>query len=120
MNSLLTVTYDAQVNPVYISQLLSILELGQSVGIIGGTSKSSLFLIGHQDTKLLYLDPHQLQPAAFSDHHVATYRCDAVRVLAAESMDSSASFGFLCRDKGASIQSQGNLYAFRYYEREKE
>jgi cysteine protease ATG4 len=83
---------------VYIPQVLSLLEIEQSVGIIGGSSHSSYYFIGHQNNILLYLDPHMVHPAALNKDSVTTCSSTAMQSMQASSMDSSASFGFLCRN----------------------
>ena len=52
------------INPCYVPQILRILSMPQSAGIVGGRPGSSLFLIGRQNDRVLFLDPHRLQPSA--------------------------------------------------------
>jgi cysteine protease ATG4 len=89
------------IQDVYSPQVLAVLEIQQSVGIIGGSSSSSYFFIGHQGDHVVYLDPHIVQPAVTdvdNDEARHTYVCDVVQTLHVSSMDSSAAFGFLLRD----------------------
>lgn len=89
------------IHDVYSPQVLSVLEIPQSVGIIGGSSSSSYFFIGHQGDHVVYLDPHIVQSAVTdvdNDEARHTYVCDVVQTLHVSSMDSSAAFGFLLLD----------------------
>jgi cysteine protease ATG4 len=52
------------VNPAYVPQLCGALSLRGSCGVVGGRPGASLFLTGVQAGQVLYLDPHEVQPAA--------------------------------------------------------
>lgn len=51
----------AQVNPRYVGQLAQVLTWPGSVGIVGGRPSSSLYFVGTQGERVLYLDPHDVQ-----------------------------------------------------------
>lgn len=87
-----------RLNPVYAPQLSAILAMPQSLGIVGGRPGSSLYFVGYQDESFLFLDPHQVQPAATSDELWTTFRCDVLRTLPLPSIDPSLALGFHCKD----------------------
>lgn len=72
----------------------------QSVGIVGGRPGSSLYFVGYQDERVVYLDPHFARPVPRTDEDLATYHCDAVRHMAITAMDPSLAIGFYCRTAG--------------------
>jgi len=86
-------------NPLYYPQLLEVLAFPQSVGIIGGRPASSLFFVGHQAGNLVYLDPHEPQPAAQLPAALPTYFCPTVRLMPIASMDPSLAIGFYCSSR---------------------
>nr|XP_028960817.1 cysteine protease ATG4-like isoform X2 [Malus domestica] len=51
-----------KVNPRYIPSLRATFTFPQSLGIMGGKPGASTYIIGVQDEKALYLDPHEVQP----------------------------------------------------------
>lgn len=85
-----------QANPLYYPQLLEVLQYPQTVGIVGGRPSSSLYFVGHQDANLIYLDPHEPQPAAPLPAAAPTYFCPTVRLMPIASMDPSLAIGFYC------------------------
>ena len=52
-----------RLNIAYIYSLQSLLALPQSIGIVGGRPGKSYYFVGLQGEQLLYLDPHEVQPA---------------------------------------------------------
>lgn len=90
-----------QLNAVYLPQLQGALATPQSVGIVGGLPRSSLYFIGVQGENVLYLDPHQVQEAACSDGDCDSFRCDVLRTLPLPSIDPSLALGFYCGSAGA-------------------
>ena len=51
----------AQVNTRYCGQLQQVLTWRGSMGIVGGRPSSSLYFVGTQAERVLYLDPHDVQ-----------------------------------------------------------
>ncbi|KAL6066034.1 Cysteine protease atg4d [Balamuthia mandrillaris] len=49
-------------NQVYVPALKHTFHFPQSLGIVGGKPRSSLYFVGYQDNDLFYFDPHTIQP----------------------------------------------------------
>jgi cysteine protease ATG4 len=49
------------VNPRYIPSLVATFTFPQSVGILGGKPGASTYIVGVQEDKGFYLDPHEVQ-----------------------------------------------------------
>ena len=63
---------DDRINPQYAPALKALLEMQQCVGIIGGKPRSAHYFIGITSAnRLLYLDPHTVQPALRSSGYQA-------------------------------------------------
>ncbi|KAF6137533.1 hypothetical protein GIB67_031812 [Kingdonia uniflora] len=94
-----------KVNPRYIPSLGATFTFPQSLGILGGKPGASTYIIGVQDDKAFYLDPHEVQQVADvrrDDQNVDTssYHCNVVRQVPLDMIDPSLAIGFYCRDKG--------------------
>ncbi|CAL9068443.1 cysteine protease ATG4B isoform X1 [Musa acuminata AAA Group] len=94
-----------KINPRYIPLLWETFTFPQSVGILGGKPGASTYIVGVQDDKALYLDPHEVQPAVDirrddSEADCTSYHCSTVRHLPFDMIDPSLAIGFYCRDKG--------------------
>ncbi|XP_068668239.1 cysteine protease ATG4B-like isoform X2 [Aristolochia californica] len=94
-----------KINPRYIPLLWSTFTFPQSLGILGGRPGASTYIIGVQDNKAFFLDPHEVQQAvdiSLDNLEVDTssYHCNIVRHIPLESIDPSIAIGFYCRDKG--------------------
>ncbi|KAJ3692995.1 hypothetical protein LUZ60_012090 [Juncus effusus] len=93
-----------KVNPRYIPLLKETFMFPQSLGILGGKPGASTYIVGIQDEKALYLDPHEVQLAVdFQPDNLeadtSSYHCSTVRHLPLDQIDSSLAIGFYCRDK---------------------
>ncbi|KAL8258233.1 hypothetical protein R6Q59_030274 [Mikania micrantha] len=93
-----------KVNPRYLPLLAATFTFPQSLGILGGRPGASTYLIGVQDEKVFYLDPHEVQQTVnISKHNLeadtSSYHCNAIRQIPLESIDPSLAIGFYCRDK---------------------
>ena len=88
-------------NLEYAKPLLSCLKLPQSVGIIGGRPKHALYLIGFQDDRIFYLDPHTTQQAVNTPHGSLpipdkTFHTTYVESMHFSELDPSLAVGFFC------------------------
>lgn len=93
-----------KVNPRYIPLLWETFTFPQSLGILGGKPGASTYIVGVQDDKALYLDPHEVQLAVDIkrdnlDADTSSYHCSTVRNLPLDLIDPSLAIGFYCRDK---------------------
>ncbi|KAI3989213.1 hypothetical protein MKX01_033249 [Papaver californicum] len=76
----------------------------QSLGILGGKPGASTYIVGVQDDKAFYLDPHEVQQVAELrkenlEADTTSYHCSVVRNLPLDMIDPSLAIGFYCRDK---------------------
>ena len=85
----------------YYGTIKFFLSLEWSIGIIGGITKSALYIIGYQGDHLLFLDPHLVQPACTSGqdliNKLSTYQCKSPKLLPLINAESSISVGFYFR-----------------------
>ncbi|CAH9134652.1 unnamed protein product [Cuscuta epithymum] len=93
-----------KVNPRYIPLLGAIFSFPQSLGILGGRPGASTYIIGVQDDKAFYLDPHEAQQVVdirtdTLNADTSSYHCNVVRHLPLDSIDPSLAIGFFCKDK---------------------
>ncbi|PWA54324.1 cysteine protease ATG4B [Artemisia annua] len=93
-----------KVNPRYLPLLAATFTFSQSLGILGGRPGASTYLIGVQDDKVFYLDPHEVQQAVNIskdnlEADTSSYHCNVIRQIPLESIDPSLAIGFYCRDK---------------------
>jgi len=99
---------DRHVNARYVPSVAATLRVKQSLGVLGGTPGSSLYVVGAQDDRLFYLDPHTVFPFAesrnaegrFEIADVSTYACDDALHMDARELDPSMVLGFYCRARG--------------------
>nr|XP_043614944.1 cysteine protease ATG4-like isoform X2 [Erigeron canadensis] len=94
-----------KVNPRYLPLLAATFTFPQSLGILGGRPGASTYLIGVQDDKVFYLDPHEVQQAVNTtidnlEADTSSYHCNVIRQIPLESIDPSLAIGFYCQDKG--------------------
>ncbi|KAJ6792722.1 cysteine protease ATG4B-like [Iris pallida] len=93
-----------KVNPRYIPLLRETFTFPQSLGILGGKPGASTYMVGVQDDKALYLDPHEVQSVVQIkrdnlEADTSSYHCSNVRNLPLDQIDPSLAIGFYCRDK---------------------
>uniref|UniRef100_A0A1J3J860 Cysteine protease n=1 Tax=Noccaea caerulescens TaxID=107243 RepID=A0A1J3J860_NOCCA len=93
-----------RVNPRYIPSLISTFTFPQSLGILGGKPGASTYIVGVQEDKGFYLDPHEVQQMVTvnketPDVDTSSYHCNVLRYIPLESLDPSLAIGFYCRDK---------------------
>jgi hypothetical protein len=101
---------DKKVSKHYASAVLRYFELQSSLGAMGGRPRMAHFFVGRQDSNLLYVDPHVVQPAALpivqqEQSKGATIECSgaetfknlpSVQAIPIEHIDSSISLAFYC------------------------
>ncbi|KAM1577562.1 hypothetical protein EV2_040694 [Malus domestica] len=93
-----------KVNPRYIPSLRATFTFPQSLGIMGGKPGVSTYIIGVQDEKALYLDPHEVQPVINirrddMEADTLSYHCNVIRHIPLDLIDPSLAIGFYCRDR---------------------
>ena len=107
---------DRFVNERYVPSVAATLRVKQSLGVLGGKPGSSLYLVGAQEHRLFYLDPHTVFPfithvsndaapvpassAERNDARDGTYSCDDALHMDARELDPSMVLGFYCRTRG--------------------
>lgn len=93
-----------KINSRYLPLLAATFSFPQSLGILGGRPGASTYIVGVQDDKAFYLDPHEVQPVVDIkvdklDADTSSYHCNTVRHFPLDSIDPSLAIGFYCRDK---------------------
>lgn len=93
-----------KINSRYLPLLAATFSFPQSLGILGGRPGASTYIVGVQDDKAFYLDPHEVQPVVDIkmdklDVDTSSYHCNTVRHFPLDSIDPSLAIGFYCRDK---------------------
>ncbi|CAF0977220.1 unnamed protein product [Rotaria sp. Silwood1] len=87
---------------IYEDYLKAALKLSQTVGIIGGSPRHAVYIIGFQDDNFINLDPHFIQTTVNvleNTFDTSSYSCSAPKILTAKKMDPNCTLGFYCRDK---------------------
>ena len=93
------------INDLYINSLLSFFEFPQSVGIIGGKSKYSLYFIGYENKQLKYLDPHTSKSKIDNDiyfpkmNDLLSYHSMNPLSIDISEIDPSLTIGFFIKDE---------------------
>jgi len=80
-------------NTDYVNSLLKVFEIPQTLGIMGGKPKSSLYFVGHQDHDVIYLDPHTTQKSTPKEE---SYHFKSPLKIHVSKIDPSMALGFLC------------------------
>lgn len=96
-----------ELNEIYVDSLKMFLEMDMCLGIIGGKPKHSLYFIGYQGDKVVYLDPHFCQPmvnvyASGSDFEFfdnTSFHCANPSKVAFTKLDPSIAIGFYCKSR---------------------
>ncbi|CAA2967602.1 cysteine protease ATG4-like isoform X2 [Olea europaea subsp. europaea] len=93
-----------KINPRYLPLLSATFAFPQSLGLLGGRRGASTYIVGVQDEKAFYLDPHEVQQVLNIkldnvDIDTSSYHCNVVRHMPLDSVDPSLAIGFYCRDK---------------------
>ncbi|RAL39956.1 hypothetical protein DM860_008096 [Cuscuta australis] len=96
-----------KLNPRYIPFLRTTFSFPQSLGILGGRPGASTYIVGVQDDKAFYLDPHEAHQVVdmkrdildVSGVDTSSYHCNVVSHLPLDSIDPSLAIGFYCKDR---------------------
>lgn len=92
-------------NTDYLPSLLSCFQYSQSIGIVGGKPRSSLYFIGIHDSNILYIDPHTVQSATYNYEDLtdsntqSSYHINNVQSMNVNQLDPSLAIGFYCHNK---------------------
>ncbi|KAK7256312.1 hypothetical protein RIF29_29753 [Crotalaria pallida] len=93
-----------KINPRYVPLLQSTFKFPQSLGILGGKPGASTYIIGVQNGKAFYLDPHDVHQVVNINGdnqgaNTSSYHSNMIRLMPLDSLDPSLAIGFYCRDK---------------------
>lgn len=96
-------------NRSYIESIKRCFELKQCVGIVGGKPQRSLYFIGYQRDRLLYLDPHTVFPTPNPlrplSRQKCVFHCQEINSLDAQLLDPSMAIGFLIKPSPSDLEA---------------
>ena len=93
-----------KVNPIYHKTLFKFLEMKQSVGIIGGKPRYSLYFVGYNNDDLIYLDPHNVNNSVENNKLFPTmkdlesYHSLNLKMININNIDPSLALGFCIKN----------------------
>jgi len=88
-----------ELSETYHISLLQCIEVKYSLGIVGGKPKISLYFVGRQGRRFIYLDPHIVQPAFLNGVTKGSLQERRTLLVEVSQLDPSLFLGFLLRDK---------------------
>jgi len=94
-----------KVNEDYKNTIFKFLEFSQSVGFIGGRPAKSIYCVGHNNSSLIYLDPHTTQKTVSNDLYFPTmnqlqsYHTLKPLYMNYNELDPSLALGFYIKNK---------------------
>uniref|UniRef100_A0A914X332 Cysteine protease n=1 Tax=Plectus sambesii TaxID=2011161 RepID=A0A914X332_9BILA len=91
-----------EMNMCYLKAIKEYFALPHCVGIIGGRPNHALYFLGVVGDELLYLDPHECQPAVDLDEDESddsSYHCPFLLHMPFDRVDPSLALGFLCMNE---------------------
>jgi len=89
------------INEIYYPSILETFKFKQSLGILGGKPRASLYFVAAQDDSVFYLDPHALQATVSTEGEFKadTYHCAIPKKAHVSEIDPSLALAFYCRTK---------------------
>jgi cysteine protease ATG4 len=89
------------INDIYYPPILDTFKFSQSLGIVGGKPRASLYFVAAQDDSVFYLDPHVVQSTVSVDGEfkTETYHCPIPKKAHVGEIDPSLALAFYCKTK---------------------